>query len=53
MFCIVCTLMSCTQLGNCKCLHLLLPRLPPLLPLLLPLPTLQPVVSVVTTLRQV
>jgi hypothetical protein len=29
--------MSCIQLGNCKCLHLLLPRLLPLLPLLLPL----------------
>jgi hypothetical protein len=25
--------MSCIQLGNCKCLHLLLPRLLPLLPL--------------------
>jgi hypothetical protein len=37
MLCIVCTLMSCTQPGNCKCLHLLLQRLPPLLPLLLPL----------------
>jgi hypothetical protein len=37
MLCIVYTLMSCTQLGNCKCLHLLLPRLLPLLPLLLPL----------------
>ena len=31
------TLMPCTHLGNCKCLHLLLPRLLPLLPLLLPL----------------
>jgi hypothetical protein len=29
--------MSCTQLGNCKCLHLLRPRLLTLLPLLLPL----------------
>jgi hypothetical protein len=33
----LCILMSCTQLGNCKCLHLLLQRLLPLLPLLLPL----------------
>jgi hypothetical protein len=29
--------MSCIHLGNCKCLHLLLPRLLPPLPLLLPL----------------
>ena len=34
---IVYTLMSCTHLGNCKCLQLLLPRLLPLLLLLLPL----------------
>jgi hypothetical protein len=29
--------MSCIHPGNCKCLHLLLLRPPPLLPLLLPL----------------